>query len=86
MPTKTAKRKPAQRKPQLSRYVTVVGELAATLKAYQKQLQKIDGGKKIDVTAFGKTIRAMNKAGDQFDALTLKHEKAILDYVDEQAE
>ena len=86
MPTKTTQRKPAQRAPRLTRYVAVVGDLAATLKAYQKLLQKIDEGKKIDVKAFELTIKALNKAGDQFDALTLKHEKAILDYVDEQTD
>ena len=88
MPNKTAKPKTAPRRPRpaLRRYVAVVGDLAATLKAYQKLLQKIDEGKKIDVTAFELTIKALNKAGDQFDALTLKHEKAILDYVDEQTD
>ena len=93
MPTKTAKSKPrarvarpvATRRPRLARYITVVGDLAAAMKTYQKLLQKIDGGKKVDVTAFEQTIKAMNRAGDQFDALTAKHEKAILDYVDDQA-
>jgi hypothetical protein len=84
MPTKTTKRRPAQRPPRLTRYVAVVGELAAAMKGYQKLLQKIDGRKKIDVKGFELTIRALNKAGDQFDALTKKHQKAILDYVDEQ--
>ncbi len=84
MPTKTKARKPvARRKPSLARYVKVTGELAAALKAYQGLLKRMAEGRKIDVMAFDAAVKAMNKAGDNFDKLTEKHEEDVLDYVDE---
>jgi hypothetical protein len=93
MPTKKTTRKPAarrakpaaQRKPRLARYIAVTGDLAAAMKGYQKVLQNIDAGKKIDVKAFDRTINAMNKAIEQFEALSDKQEQAVLDYVDGHA-
>lgn len=93
MPTKKTTRKPApgrakpaaQRKPRLARYIAVTGDLAAAMKGYQKVLRNIDAGKKIDVKAFDRTIDAMNKAIEQFEALSDKQEQAVLDYVDVHA-
>ena len=89
MPTKTtktkavAKPKPAaRRKLSLTRYIAATGDLAAAMKTYQTLLKGINAGRKIDVTTFDQTLKAMNKAGDAFDKLSDKHEQSILDYVD----
>ena len=87
MATKTATKKTAAAKPaarrklNLTRYVEVTGDLAAALKQYQGLLKGIAAGRKIDVKAFDATVKAMNKAGDNFDKLTGKHGDAVLDYV-----
>jgi hypothetical protein len=89
MATKTATKKTpaakpaARRKLNLTRYVEVTGELAAALKQYQGVLKSINAGRKIDVKAFDAVVKAMNKAGDNFDKLTEKHEDAVLIYVDQ---
>ena len=75
--------KPVARRPlKMARYVEVTGELAAAIKQYQGLLKGIAAGRKIDVAAFDACVNAMNKAGDQFDKLTEKHEDAVLEYVD----
>jgi hypothetical protein len=93
MPTKTTKSKTvasrakpaAQRAPKITRYIAVTGDLAAAMKDFQKHLAIIGAGKKVDVKAFDRTLKAMNKAGEVFDALTDKYEEAVLEYVDRQA-
>jgi hypothetical protein len=75
--------KPVARRPlKIARYVEVTGDLAAALKQYQGLLKGIAAGRKIDVVAFDAAVKAMNKAGDDFDKLTEKHEDAVLEYVD----
>jgi len=84
MPTKTTVRKPAAtRKLKLTRYIAVTGELAAALKGYQGLLKRMADGRKIDAKAFDAVVKAMNKAGDNWDRLTEKHEEAVLDYIDQ---
>ena len=84
MPTKTTVRKPAApRKLKLTRYIAVTGELAAALKTYQGLLKRMADGRKIDAEAFDAAVKAMNKAGDNWDHLTEKHEEEVLDYIDQ---
>jgi hypothetical protein len=80
---KPAAKPAARRLLNLTRYVEVTGELAAALKQYQGLLKGIAAGRKIDVKAFDAAVKAMNKAGDNFDKLTEKHEDAVLTYVDQ---
>ncbi len=83
MPTKTKSVKSAPRKLKLARYIAVTGELAAALKAYQGLLKRMADGRKIDAKAFDEAVKAMNRAGDNWDRLTEKHEEAVLDYIDQ---
>jgi hypothetical protein len=80
---KPAAKPAARRALNLTRYVEVTGDLAAALKQYQTLLKGIAAGRKIDVKAFDAAVKAMNKAGDNFDKLTEKHEDAVLTYVDQ---
>ena len=80
---KPAAKPAARRKLNLTHYVAVTGDLAAALKQYQGLLKGIGAGRKIDIQAFDAAIKAMNKAGDNFDKLTEKHEDAVLEYVDQ---
>jgi hypothetical protein len=82
-PVKPAAKPAARRKLNLTRYVEATGELAAVIKQYQSLLKGIAAGRKIDVKAFDTTIKALNKAWENFDKLTDKHENAVLEYVDQ---
>ena len=80
---KPAAKPAARKKLNLTRYVEATGALAAALKQYQSMLKGINAGRKIDVKVFDATVNAMNKAGDNFDTLTQKHEDDVLIYVDQ---
>ena len=79
--TAAAAKSAARRRPNLTRYIEVTGELSAVVKQYQGVLKRIAAGRPVDPKAFDALAKALNKAGDNFDKLTDKHEDAVLEYV-----